>query len=41
MSDPNDITPEGAKRLERQTGDVVTVRRPAGKVEVTLIAIRY
>ena len=34
-------SPLGRALLKRQVGDVVTVRRPAGDMEVTLVAIRY
>ncbi len=34
-------SPLGRSLLKRRVGDVVTVRRPAGETELTILAIRY
>jgi transcription elongation factor GreB len=34
-------SPIGRALLKRRVGDVTTVRRPAGEVELEIIAIRY
>jgi transcription elongation factor GreB len=34
-------SPLGRALLKRSTGDVVTVRRPSGDVELTVLSIRY
>jgi transcription elongation factor GreB len=34
-------SPLGRALLKKKTGDVVLVRRPAGEVEVTIVAVRY